>query len=404
LLRKLLLVLIPFAGIVTWLLLRGSDPPEVAFAEPSRETLVSTLNTNGKVEPVEWAAVRAEMQGPVAEVHVQRGQMVQKGQLLLTLGASDAQAELVRAQSRVNQARAELETLSGGGRAVETAEIESGIAKTMAELETARRELETVRRLADKKAATTAELNAAREAVQRLELQIRSLERKRASLVTEPDRKVAQARLQEAQSAAAAAVKRVASTQVRSPMTGVLYAFDIRPGAYLNAGDEVARVGRLDQLRVVVYVDEPELGRVEKAMPVTISWDALPGREWKGKVESVPLQVVTLGTRQVGEVICTIENPDLTLIPGTNVNAEIRSKVVPNALTIPKEALRREGDSTGVLKLQGEKVVWQKVRTGVANVTRIQVVEGLSEGDRVALPVDAPLKSGDEVRPVAPRA
>ena len=60
-------------------------------------------------------------------------------------------------------------------------------------------------------------------------------------------------------------------------------------------------------------------------------------------------------------MICTIENPDLSLIPGTNINAEIRSRVVQKALTVPKEALRREGNDTGVLKLEGDKVVWRKV-------------------------------------------
>jgi hypothetical protein len=186
-------------------------------------------------------------------------------------------------------------------------------------------------------------------------------------------------------------------------MTGVLYAFEIKPGAFLNPGDEVARAGRLAQLRVVVYVDEPELGRVEKGMPVTITWDALPGRKWMGGVDSVPLQVVTLGSRQVGEVNCTIDNPDLSLIPGTNVNAEIRSKVVAGALTIPKEALRRQGEVTGVLKLQGDAVVWQPVRIGVAGVTRVQILDGLAETDRVALPIDAPLQSEDRVRVAAPK-
>ena len=138
-------------------------------------------------------------------------------------------------------------------------------------------------------------------------------------------------------------------------------------------------------------------------MPVSITWDALPGREWKGQVESVPLQVESVGTRQVGEVICLIDNPDLSLIPGTNVNAEIRSKVAPNALTVPKEVLRRQGAATGVFKVLDDKVLFQKVSVGAASVTRIQITSGLSESDAVALPVDVPLKSGDKVRPV-PRA
>jgi RND family efflux transporter MFP subunit len=187
---------------------------------------------------------------------------------------------------------------------------------------------------------------------------------------------------------------------VRSPISGVLYALEVRPGDFVQPGTPIARVGRLSELRVVLYVDEPELGRVEKGMPVTITWDAKPGREWKGIVERVPLQVIPVGTRQVGEVTCHIANPDLTLIPGTNINAEIRSKVIEQALTLPKEAVRRDGDRTGVIVVEGDRAVWRPVKAGTASVTRVQILSGVSEFDKVALPVETPVKDGDLVRPV----
>ena len=253
-----------------------------------------------------------------------------------------------------------------------------------------------------KNAATKAELQVARQAVERAEQQIQSLERRRASLVTQPDRAAAQARLDEAQSGAAAASQRLATAQIQSPMSGILYRFEAKPGGYLNPGDLVAEVGRLNQLRVRVYVDEPDLGRVEKGMPVTITWDAMPGRQWKGFVESIPLQVIALGTRQVGEVICTIDNPDLTLVPGTNINAEIRSKVAENTIGVPKEVIRRQGTQTGVFLLDGGKIAWRPVRVGISSVTRVQILEGLKEGEAVALPIDKAIKVGDEVKPIFP--
>ena len=129
--------------------------------------------------------------------------------------------------------------------------------------------------------------------------------------------------------------------EVSAPITGIVYQFDLKPGAYLSAGDLVASIGRLDHVHVKVYVDEPDLGRVMKGMPVTITWDALPGRQWKGSVDRTPTEIVAMGARQVGEVQCDIANPDMDLLPGTNVNAVILSETVENAITIPKEAVHR---------------------------------------------------------------
>jgi HlyD family secretion protein len=207
--------------------------------------------------------------------------------------------------------------------------------------------------------------------------------------------------LHDAEAAVALAQERIQKSIVRSPIAGTIYQFDLKPGAYLNAGDLVAALGELSRVRVRVYVDEPDLGRVAKGMPVTISWDAMPGKQWKGSVDRTPTQIIALGTRQVGEVMCIIDNRDRDLLPGTNVNVEIRSHVVDGALTLPKETVQRQGGEPGVFVLNGQSVAWKKISQGVANTTRIQV-EGLKEGDAVALPTEKPLKDGMLVDPQFP--
>jgi HlyD family secretion protein len=151
-----------------------------------------------------------------------------------------------------------------------------------------------------------------------------------------------------------------------------------------------------------VYVDERDLGRVKRGMPVAITWDALPKREWKGAVNKLPGQVIALGSRQVGEVVCLIGNPGRELIPGTNVNAEILSESVDNVLTIPKEALRRDGkQKTGVFLLNGDRLAWRSVSVGVSDITRTEV-QGVQENDAVALISEKTLKDGMPVSPVFP--
>jgi HlyD family secretion protein len=152
-------------------------------------------------------------------------------------------------------------------------------------------------------------------------------------------------------------------------------------------------------VRVRVYVDEPELGRVEVGESVRITWDALAGRDWTGKVERKPIEVVALGSRQVGEVLCTVDNPNRDLTPGTNINAFILTKVAHDVLSIPKSTVRRD-HGAGVYVLQPDNTVkWRAVQTGVSDALRVEVTGGLTEGDRVAQPTDIPIKDGMPVNP-----
>lgn len=378
-----------------------NQPPEVSFARVTRQSIASSVPTNGRVEPIEWAEARAERSGPVEKILVQRGQIVAEGAPLVELGSAEAKADVAAAQARVTQAKADLEVIERGGRAPDITALEGEIDRAKFELSAAQKDYDALVRLQAKQAATPFEVAQAKERVDRVQVQIRALEQRRTTLISPPDRSAAQARLHDAEAAVAFAEERIRKSVLRAPVGGTIYQFDLKPGAFLNAGDLVAAIGRLDRVRVRVFVDEPDLGRVARNMPVVITWDALPGMEWKGNVDRTPTQIVALGTRQVGEVLCVIENSRNELLPGTNVNAEILSRKVDEALVIPKEAIRREGGQTGVLTLSENALAWKTITLGIANTTRTQV-EGLNEGDPVALPGEKPLKAGMVVAPVFP--
>jgi HlyD family secretion protein len=400
--RYLLILLAPLAVLLVWSFARKSEPPEVPFAKVKRETLVSTLQSNGKVEPLRYASVRVDTAGLVVELPVKEGQRVAQDAELAKLNVPGLAAQLATAQVRVQQARAELAVIERGGRRGELADIDANLERTRLDHEAELREYNTLHRLEEKQAATRQEVEAARGKLRQTELEIEALQRKRTVLVGSTDRAVAEARLREAEAEERLAERRIADTVVRSPIAGVVYSLPVRLGAYLNAGDPVANVGVLDRLRVRVYIDEPELGRVSVGLPVNITWDALPGKQWQGTVEQLPTQIQPLGTRQVGEVLCTIENPGGELVPGTNVNAEIRSSVVAGALTIPKEALRRDVNGTGLFALGGSTVHWRPVKAGSSSINRVQILEGVTEGDSVALPTSFSLHDGQRVAAVYP--
>lgn len=398
--KILLAVAVIAAAALAWGLLRKSEPPKIHFARVRRQTLVSTLPTNGKVEPFEWQAVRAETAGVVSAVTVQDGQSVAKGAELARLSDPSLQTDIDAAEAKVAEARANLAAAQAGARPSELTDIQNSLDRAHMDLEQQQIDYNSLRRLAEKQAATRAEAANALDKLEHTRLTIEGLEKRRASLVAKPDVSANEARLRDAEVALQAAQARAALIVVRSPLAGTVYGLAVRPGAYLNAGDLVANVGRLDRLRVRVYVDEPELGRVAVGEPVAITWQALAGRKWEGSVERMPTSIEPLGSRQVGEVVCTIENPGRELIPGTNVDAELRTGVAENALVIPRETLRHDAQGDYVLALKDGALERRAVKTGASTIALLQVIKGLAEGDSVAMPSDTPLTPGMRVTPV----
>ena len=400
--RLVWLLLVPVIALgVWWGIATRNSAPEIRFVKARRETLISNLPTNGKVEPVEWASVRVDAPGLVTTVNVQLGQAVRKGALLARLSEPGLADQVAAAQARTAQVQSDLDVLSKGGKSSELTEIENSLTRLRFDRDQQARETGSLKRLYDKQAATMFELQSSQARLRQMEIDIDNLAKRRAAVVSKPDLASAQARLREAQSTARATQAKVSQGLIRSPLAGIIYSLPARVGMYLSAGDMVANVGQLDRLRVRVYVDEPELGRVRVGQPVKITWDAQPDRNWKGTVERLATEITTLGTRQVGEVQCTINNPDHQLVPGTNINAFIETTSITHALTVPKEAIRRDGNNADVYVLEGGNTVrLKRIGTGASSVTRTQVTTGLTEEEPIALATDKVLKDGDKVKPV----
>ncbi len=402
-------MILPVLLLIWWGVDRGGSAPLLHFATVRRAHIESTVSTNGKVEPAQWAAARAETSGVVRSVLVQRGEDVRAGQPLISLDTTAAQADLAAALAREQEAKTENTTLDQGGKAAQLASIKDSIQSAKAAEEVAQRNYDALQRLETQQAATKLQVQEARDALNRAKLQLAAFQNQKQTLVTPADRTVAEAKLHDAQAAVAVAQRRLALAEVKAPISGTVYQLsagtdqsDLKVGAYLHPGDLVALIGDLNEVKVTVYVDEPDLGRIGLNMPVKITWDARPGQAWWGRVDKLPTQVISLQTRTVGEVATIVNNPNHDLLPGVTVNATVISKVEDNALSIPKAALRTIRGSNGVFKLEGDTIVWTTVKTGISDINNVQILSGLKIGDhvtdRVIEPSDAEVKNGMRVR------
>jgi HlyD family secretion protein len=400
-----ILLVIPLIVLLWWAADRKTAIPSVHFARVERKSIASIVSTNGKVEPLEYATARAEVAGFVNDVKVKRGADVSAGQVLVQLDNATQRAARDTARAQLAQAQADQAIAKQGGRASQLSDINGQLSSAQLQLSEAERNLASIQRLYAKQAATKEEERLAEANVAQKKAQISSLENNRKSLVTSTDVDISSAKLQDAQAAVALAQHNLDLTTIKAPLAGTVYQFDIKRGAFLNLGDLVAVIGNLNQMRVQVYVDEPDVGRISRDLPVEITWQARPGQKWTGHVSQLPTEIVPLQTRQVGIVTCVIENPQHELLPSTNVDVSIVSKIARDAIAVPTQAVQNAANGSGVFKLgHGGTVVWQPVTTGIHDITTIEIKSGLQAGDRVALPSDTLLVSGMKVKPLMEQA
>jgi HlyD family secretion protein len=407
-LRNRILLFLVVAGIVAYVLVRlsGREPvAKIAAVTPVRDNLVSSISSNGKVEPISPFVMRAPLDTFVEKVTGVEGQQVKKGQLLLELNVRDARAQLDDAEARLLRARDELRAAQSGGKSDEAARVAADLAKAQGDRDRLLRNHDALERLIAKQAATRDELAAndlalsnAQAEVKRLSAAKQEFER---GVKLDAGRTVLQ--VQQIQSEIASLKAKVASARVTAPTDGTLYSLPVKTGDYVKTGDLLAEMADLHRVRVRAFIDEPELGGLVPNEPVKITWDALPNRTWEGRTEVIPKQVVPHGTRSVGELLCAVDNQKLELLPNINVDVKIHSNERTNVLTVPRAAVDAESGHRYVFvvtksALGKSRLERREIQLGIADSTNFEVISGLQENEMVALPGDAVLHDGMAVK------
>ncbi len=407
-LRNRILVFLALAGVAAYGLIRLSQRQPVAkisAVNPIREDLVSSISSNGKVEPITPYVVRAQLDTFVESVRAVEGQQVKKGELLLELDVKDAQARLAEARAALLRAQDDLRAALGGGRADEAAKADGALAAAIADRDRLRKEHDALERLVARQAATPDELAANELALSKAESQVKQLTAAKAEFDRGVKLDASRAELQVEQQRAmvASLEEKVRDGRIVAPVNGTLYSLPVKKGDFVKQGDLLAEMADLHQVRVRAFIDEPELGGLEPGEPVRITWDALPNRVWMGKTEVIPKQVVSRGTRSVGELLCAVSNDGLALLPNINVNVRIHAKERNNVLSVPRGAVSMDGTNRYVYVVKPNQIgaatiEKRPIEVGIADATSFEVVSGLTQNDLVALPGDTELRDGMPVK------
>lgn len=362
---------------------RHDVPVRAATVEPTGIT--ATIQTNGKIEPIDGFEAHAPFPTTVKKILVQQGQHVKAGQLLVELDDADAVARAAQAQAAMANAQANVAAIEHGGTREEVLTNRADLQRAQGELNAAQRNLEALRKLQQSGAASAGEVADAENRLKAAQAQVHLLQSKLNSRYSEPEIAKAQAQTHEARASLAAADQSIAQANIRAPRAGTVYYLPVREGQFVNSGDLLVQVADLSKVQLRAYVDEPDIGKLAAGQPVKVTWDGKPGKTWQGEVTHVPTTVVAHGTRNVGEFTCIINNQDETLLPNVNANVNIITAHDQNALVIPREAIHQDDNQRFVYEIVDGQLKRQDVQTSISTLTETQVTQGLKANDVVAL-------------------
>jgi RND family efflux transporter MFP subunit len=371
-------VLLAVAGGGAWVWSTRERPVEVEVAPVSERAAGSqaaVLNATGYVTARRRATVSSKITGKVMEVNVEEGQEVRLGQVLARLDDSTARAALALAKAQH----------AASIRAVKENEVRLAEAKlTLGRMTT----------LLKDGVVTQAELDRAKAEYDSIDARIVALREQ----VNVAEQQVA---LEETN---------IADTIIRAPFAGVAVTKDAQPGEMVSpvsAGGGFTRTGictivDMKSLEIEVDVNESYINRVKSGQPVSAVLDAYP--DWQ-----IPAQVITLvptADRQKATVLVRIgfKALDPRILPDMGVKVtflrEAGDTGTPAAAPItlvPKAAIRAEDQATYVFVLRGDAVERRAVKIGGTDGDRIEILAGLSGGDRVVISPPAELRDGAKV-------
>ena len=381
--------LVVAGGAVGLATLKGAapdiDPAKLATVE--RGTMVRSVVATGKVEPITKVEIKSKANGIIKVLNVDVDRSVKEGDILVELDREQLAAALRGAEANLLAARASLQA------------AEAQLKKNVVEAEGP--DAEFARRAYDRAQSLFAQHLIAQSALDDAHGLVEvANNRKRASesQLVISDAKVAEARAQVAQAKAAAdrAAEDVANATIRAPIRGTVLSRDVEIGSpvssILNLGANatlVMTLGDIDQVFVRGKVDEADIGRVRLGQPARIRVETFKDKVFNGRVTQISPMGVEKDNVTNFEVKVSIGNPGKALKANMTANAEIVLEEHANALIVPEAAVTYDAQKNAFVDVvsPGAKNGRKKtpVKLGVGNGTKIQVLEGLKQGDRVIL-------------------
>ena len=378
--RALLVVacLIPIVAFATW---QGLTPGRDALATVTvtRADIENSVTALGTLQPRRYVDVGAQASGQIRKIHVEAGDQVQEGQLLVEIDPATQKAKLDASRYAIENLQAQLQEQKAQHQLAHQKyqrqqRLSAGNATREEDVQTAK-----------------AELSATQARVQMFQAQIRQAQ---ASL-----------RSDEAE---------LGYTRIYAPMTGTVVAVDARVGQTLNAQQQtplILRIAKLSPMTVWAEVSEADIGHVKPGMSAYFTTLSGGSRRWTSTVRQIlpippkplnetqgsgsPSSTSKSGTGRVVlyTVLLDVDNADNALMAEMTTQVFFVASQVKNALTVPVAALQgTPGSEAQIARVVAKNgaIEDREVRLGISDRLRVEVLGGLNEGDHLLIgPADS---------------
>lgn len=330
--------------------------PEYEPARVTRKTVRVTVSASGSINPWRQIEIKSKASGTIIKLGAEAGDRVQNGQLLAMLDKTDEttklnqiKANVISAQAKVDQAHEILK--------------------------------QSKRALLQQQAMASGNLTA-QDAVFAAQTQFR---------LNQSNLTIAQAALMNAREQHKSALNSYRDTEIHAPSSGVILDRLVEEGNVISSGLSAANggtllyhLGDLSRLLVKADVDEVDIPNVRAGQTAQVTADAFPDRTFDAKVTQVAPMATTVANVTVYAIQAEITDPDRAdLKPGMSAALEIQIKAVPDALTVPSDAIIVRRGKRFVMVKNGKEYRRQAVKTGATNDTDTQILSGVEEGDTV---------------------
>jgi len=353
---------------------------KVAVENAEKRTITETITANGKIQPEKEVKITPDVSGEIVELTVKEGDHVEKGQLLIRIKPDVYISQKDRSLAAISSARARL-------------------AQAEAQFIQAELSYNRTKQLYSEETISKSEFEQAEASYSVAKAEVDAA---KFSVVS------AEASLKEAN-------ENLVKTSIYAPMTGTVSMLLVElgervAGTGMMAGTEMLRVADLSRMEAQVEVNENDIPRVKLGDTATIEVDAYVDYKFRGVVTEIANSAKTTGVSadqvtnfDVKILVLPESYKDLTdkgtehpLRPGMSATVDIRTETKTGIITVPIQSVTTRTDTTKIVKnvsnedirtlvfiTDGERALAKDVKTGIQDNSFIEILSGVSEGDRV---------------------